>query len=96
MGVTERLYAETAREVSEGAVATAAEIADRFSQRVPTDRDFRALFATHTVRRGWLARYYLIALEKAANGEAQPELVPNTDQTQVNLRACSAEECSSR
>lgn len=84
-GVTERLYAETAREVSEEGVTTAAGIADRFAHRVPTDRDFRTVFSTHTVRRGWLARYYLIALEKAANGEAQPELVPNTDKSQVNL-----------
>lgn len=84
-GVTERLYAETAREVSEGRVTTAAQIADRFTQRVPTDRDFRSVFATHTVRRGWLARYYLIALEKSVNGEGQPELVPNADKNQVNL-----------
>lgn len=84
-GVTERLYAETAREVSVGTLTTAAGIARRFAQRVPTDRDFRTVFATHTVRRGWLARYYLVALEKAENGEAQPELVPNTDRSQVNL-----------
>ncbi len=84
-GVTERLYAESAREVSEEVAGTAAEVAGRFAQRVPTDRDFRTVFSTHTVRRGWLARYYLIALEKTANGETQPELVPNTDKTQVNL-----------
>ncbi len=85
VGVTERLYAETAREVSDGGVTTAAQVADRFAERVPTDRDFRTVFATHTVRRGWLARYYLIALEKASQGEPQPELVPNTDKNQVNL-----------
>ena len=84
-GVTERLYAETAREVSEGVVSSAIEIAARFSDRVPTDRDFRTVFATQTVRRGWLARYYLVALEKTVSGEAQPELVPNTDKAQVNL-----------
>jgi len=84
-GVTERLYAESARDVTNGTISTAAEIAARFLERVPTDRDFEAVFATHTVRRGWLARYYLVALERTAQGEEQPELVPNVDRDQVNL-----------
>ncbi|MGY1914435.1 DUF262 domain-containing protein [Blastococcus sp. SYSU DS0973] len=84
-GVTERLYAESAREVSTGSLATAQAIAEKFSTKVPTDRDFKTVFATHTVRRGWLARYYLIALEKTASGESQPEFVPNADSSEVNL-----------
>lgn len=84
-GVTERLYAESARDVTNGTMTTAAEIAARFLERVPTDGDFRTVFSTHTVRRGWLARYYLIALERTAKGEDQPELVPNSDSNEVNL-----------
>ncbi len=84
-GVTERLYAESAREVSQGSISTAYQIAEKIADRVPTDGDFRAVFSTHTVRRGWLARYYLIALEKTAQEETQPELVPNTDSSEVNL-----------
>lgn len=84
-GVTERLYAESARELSDGSLVSAHGIAQKFADRVPSDREFRTVFSTHTVRRGWLARYYLVAMEKTANGESQPELVPNTDRTEVNL-----------
>jgi Protein of unknown function (DUF1524) len=84
-GVTERLYAETAKKISDGMITSAKDLAREFIGRVPSDRDFEASFATQTVRRGWLARYYLIALEKAANDETQPELVPNADREQLNL-----------
>jgi hypothetical protein len=84
-GVTERLYAESARDVSNGTIKSAEEIAARFLERVPNDRDFQTVFSTHTVRRGWLARYYLVALERTAQGEDEPELVPNLDRDQVNL-----------
>lgn len=84
-GVTERLYAEAAQELSEGSLVDAEAVAAKFSDQVPTDRAFQTVFATHTVRRGWLARYYLIALERTRQGEAQPELVPNADRTEVNL-----------
>jgi hypothetical protein len=84
-GVTERLYAESAREVTNGTISTAAEIAALFLERIPTDRDFEAVFGTQTVRRGWLARYYLIALERTAQGDDEPELVPNVDSDQLNL-----------
>ncbi len=84
-GVTERLYAESARDVTGGLSTTAEQVAVKFLDRVPNDRDFQAVFATNTVRRGWLARYYLLALERTAQGEAEPELVPNANRDQVNL-----------
>lgn len=84
-GVTERLYAESAREVSNKDIASSQEIAAKFMGRVPTDGDFRNVFSTLTVRRGWLARYYLMALERTALGARQPEFVPNSDSDQVNL-----------
>jgi hypothetical protein len=57
--VTERLYAESARDLNAGKLSTAREIAERFAQRVPTDGDFLTVFSTHTVRHGWPTRYYL-------------------------------------
>lgn len=84
-GVTERLYAEAAQGLSDGTLADSQAVTAKFADFVPTDGAFAASFATHTVRRGWLARYYLVALEKTRNGEAEPELVPNTDRSQVNL-----------
>jgi hypothetical protein len=84
-GVTERLYADAAKTVSDGTVTTAAEIAATFDTNVPLDREFERAFEDLTVRRGWLARYYLSALELAEAGDAEPELVPNQNVDQVNL-----------
>lgn len=84
-GVTERLYAEAARELSDGTLADAQAAAKKFADAVPGDAVFAAAFAAHTVRRGWLARYYLVALEKTRMNEVEPELVPNADRSQVNL-----------
>ncbi len=74
-----------AQGLSDGTLANSQAVTAKFADSVPSDRAFTASFATHTVRRGWLARYYLVALEKTRNGEAEPELVPNTDRSQVNL-----------
>jgi hypothetical protein len=84
-GVTERLYALAAKKVTDGDLTDAASIATFFSDSVPSDGRFERAFQDLTVRRGWLARYYLYALELAANGDAEPELVPNQNVDQVNL-----------
>jgi len=84
-GVTERLYADAAKQVSEGTLTTAAQIAATFDSNVPLDREFKRAFEDLTVRRGWLARYYLSALELAEEGQSEPELVPNQNVDQVNL-----------
>jgi hypothetical protein len=84
-GTVERLYAVTATNVMSGQLTTAAGIAQQFANDVPADTAFEEAFAIATVRRGWLARYYLYALEQAAIGKAEPELVPNQDVEQVNL-----------
>jgi len=52
---------------------------------VPTDAQFQAEFSTCRVTKASLARYYLRALELCNRGEAEPEFVPNEDQSEVNL-----------
>lgn len=84
-GVTERSYVEAARQVTSGSLNTASQIADLVGGKVPSDRDFQAAFEQISVRRGWLARYYLKELERANIGDAEPELVPNDDVDEVNL-----------
>lgn len=84
-GTVERLYAEAARRVTDGELTTAPQIAATFAGAVPGDLAFREAFAIMTVRRGWLARYYLHALEKAERGDPEPELIPNEDVEKVNL-----------
>jgi hypothetical protein len=84
-GVTERLYADTARLVTDGIITSVGDVTDQIAPRVPNDRDFQLAFEQLSVRRGWLARYYLLELELACSGELEPELVPNQNAEEVNL-----------
>lgn len=85
-GVTERLYAETAKKVTEGSITSAAQIAELFRPRVPSDTDFERAFSVMTVRRGWLARYYLHELEREVRRQmGASELVPSVDWEIANL-----------
>lgn len=52
---------------------------------MPTDSQFKEAFAVASVSKAYLARYYLRALERAKQGEVDPELVPNEDPEAVNL-----------
>lgn len=85
-GVTEKLYAEAAKKVTDGIITSAQELADLFQPRVPTDVDFERAFGVVTVRRGWLARYYLHELERQVRAEeGASELVPTVDWEIANL-----------
>lgn len=85
-GVTERLYAATGKKVTEGTITSTQQIVDEFKDKVPSDPDFERAFSVVTVRRGWLARYYLHALEKKRReSSSSPELTPNQDWEEANL-----------
>lgn len=85
-GVTERLYAETSKKVTDGTITSTAEIVAEFADKVPSDTDFERAFSVMTVRRGWLARYYLHALERTSRaGGSSLELTPNQDWEEANL-----------
>lgn len=85
-GVTERLYAETGKKVTDGTITTAQQVVHEFQEKVPSDTDFERAFSVVTVRRGWLARYYLHALEKKQReGTSSPELTPSQDWEEANL-----------
>lgn len=83
-GVLEEAYAEQAKEVSEGNITTAAKLAHAMLPYVPTDAEFEAAFASVSVSKTSLARYYLRALELKVKGEPEPEWVPNEDKV-INL-----------
>jgi hypothetical protein len=84
-GTVERLYAEAAKAVTDRKITDATSLSGRFKPSVPSDLAFRQAFEIMTVRRGWLARYYLLSLERASRADPEPELVPNEDVDQVNL-----------
>lgn len=84
-GRAERAYCESAVEIRGGRVKNVQEVLNILEPIVPTDEEFRASFSRVRVTKAKLARYYLAALERTRGGEAEPELVPNEDEEQVNL-----------
>ncbi|MCY1078540.1 DUF262 domain-containing protein [Archangium lansingense] len=84
-GSLERHYALKAQEVRSGAITNAAQLAKEMLSVVPTDAEFENEFKVARVSQSYLARYYLRALERAAAGEPDPELVPNDNEAEINL-----------
>lgn len=84
-GTAERAYCVAAMKVRGGTIKNVSDLRTELAKIVPADDQFKAAFATARVNRGTLARYLLIALERAKLGKAEPELVPNEDEGLVNL-----------
>jgi hypothetical protein len=83
-GTLERIYSETAKSVSEGKLTSTSDVLKAFTS-LPVDATFKQSFATTSISKPSLARYYLRCLEAAAvKGDTQ-EKVPNTDTLRVNL-----------
>lgn len=84
-GSTERIYCDAAMKVHSGAVKTAAQVKKELAGIIYSDDEFRESFSRLNVTRGSLARYMLAALERTEVGKSEPELVPNEDESVVNL-----------
>lgn len=84
-GSTERAYCDAAVKIRGGDIKTVAELRSELSAIIPSDEEFRVAFATARIPKAGIARYLLIALQKGADNKAEPELVPNEDEDQVNL-----------
>ena len=94
-GTLERHYSDRATEVRSGKIATAEDLQKAMSQVVPTDQQFEQAFATATVSKVYLARYYLRALESMDQGDPEPAFVPNPNQEVVTLEHILPENASS-
>jgi hypothetical protein len=84
-GALEKNYSKRAVDIRNKAIKTSSELQKAMRALIPGDDDFRRAFAIAKVGKGWLARYYLQALERQARGEHDPELVPNPNEEEVNL-----------
>lgn len=84
-GTLETHYSDRAKEVNDGKITTAAELAAAMRGVVPSDSEFKTSFATASVSKAYLARYYLRVLEKQERGQSEPELVPNDNADVVIL-----------
>lgn len=84
-GALEVQFSERAKEVRNGDISNTKELKDKLSRVIPSDTQFKEAFKTASVSKQYLARYYLMTLEKAKRGEENPEFVPNADTSAVNL-----------
>jgi hypothetical protein len=84
-GTAEKAFCSASKKIREGHLHTTAEVLQEIGAIVPSDAQFKENFATARVPKATIARYFLIAMEKAKNGEAEPEFVPNSNEEQVNL-----------
>jgi hypothetical protein len=84
-GTLEEHYSLAAQEVASTKIKDTHSLAAKLSSIVPIDASFKQAFATATVSKRSLARYYLRALELKHKGDPEPEWVPNDDASDVNL-----------
>jgi hypothetical protein len=84
-GVLEGSYSKCAIAVSDGSIKTVQQLAKAMHGVVPQDEEFRASFATATVSKTHLARYYLRAIEDRLAEGPLPETVANPNPDAVNL-----------
>lgn len=84
-GRTEKAYCEAAVKVRAGKIKTASELLAELSSIVPEDDVFEDAFERATQTKPGIARYFQLALERAERGDAEPELVPNANEDEVNL-----------
>jgi hypothetical protein len=82
-GTLETAYADRAKEVSVGAIKTAAQLYAAMASTVPDDKTFEARFAQATVSSPSLAKYYLRVIERQKKA-GDDELVVNPTEA-VNL-----------
>jgi len=84
-GALEVQFSDRAKDVSKGDIKNTNELKSKLERVIPSDTQFKEAFKSAAVSKQYLARYYLMTLEKKANGEENPEFVPNTDTNAVNL-----------
>jgi hypothetical protein len=84
-GRTERAYADAAMNVRAGKIKDTRGLLRELSPIIPDDVTFQDAFVRVRQTNAAISRYLLIALERTNGGEPTPELVPNSNQDEVNL-----------
>lgn len=84
-GFLDEHYAAKAHDVGTGKITKASELREAMASIVPTNKQFEDAFSTARVSKGYLARYYLRAIEKTLRDDPDPEFVVNDDYDATNL-----------
>jgi hypothetical protein len=83
--VLEGHYGRSAKQIHDGQIPDIAALASAMIAIVPPDQAFRSAFSTARISKAQLARYYLRALQLKADGQEEPQYVPNDDASDINL-----------
>jgi hypothetical protein len=84
-GMLDTQYSIRAKEVGTGQITKARELREAMKNYVPSDKEFETAFSSARVSRGYLARYYLRALENTIKQLSQPEYVANESVSDITL-----------
>jgi Protein of unknown function (DUF1524) len=84
-GTLDKHYGDLAKAVGTQAMTKARDLRDAMREIVPGDSEFEIAFASATVGKTYLRRYYLRALDKTLKDDPEPEYVANEDESQVTL-----------
>jgi hypothetical protein len=84
-GKLDRYYGTQAQAVSSEAIKTASELSVAMETVVPSDAKFQEAFATASINKANLARYYLKAIEFYKAEDPLPQFLINDDPNAVNL-----------
>lgn len=76
-GTLEGYYSRNAHEITQGRIRKAAQVKSDLIKIVPDDTRFKLAVSTAHVANTVLARYYLRALQRKADGQKEPQYVPN-------------------
>jgi hypothetical protein len=76
-GTIEGYYSRNAFEITKGNFNNAAKVKRDMAKIIPDDARFKVSVANANVANQHLSRYYLRALQRCADGEAEPQYIPN-------------------
>ena len=84
-GNLETLFGSNAQKISKKEIKTATQLYSAMQKEIPDDDVFQSAFVTARVSEERRARYYLRALERTENKEANPESAEQEDVRIINL-----------
>lgn len=84
-GKTEKTFCDAAVKIRAGSIKTLADLLPELTQIIASDEEFELSFAVARVTKPTLARYYLVALERYSANASNSELVPNSNEEDVDL-----------
>ncbi len=84
-GMIEETLGKAANKIFKGEITTARGLAGEIASIIPSDTQFRQAFERYTASKAQFARYYLRAMEFAAQPRANPWYVENADKEKMTL-----------